>query len=87
MPPAWTSFHAAEKRSKLYPPGINIILPMLRDKVHTLNTQAHIMKQNVKRTEILNPGQTPVDVSDQPVYVLTKSIQFMCPDEFSNYFY
>ena len=60
---------------------------MLRDKVHTLNTQAHIMKQNIKRTEILNPGQTPVDVSDQPVYVLTKSIQFMCPDEFSNYFY
>ena len=86
LPPAWASFHAAEKRSKLYPPGINTILPMLRDKVHTLNTQAHIMKENIKWTEILNPGQTPVDVSDQPVYALTKTLQFMYPDEFSNYF-
>ena len=59
---------------------------MLRDKVHTLNTQAHIMKQNIKWTEVLNPGQTPVDLSDQPVYALTKSLQFMYPDEFSNYF-
>ena len=86
LPPAWASFHAAEKRSKLYPPGINTILPMLHDKVHTLNTQAHIMKENIKWTEILNPGQTPVDVSDQPVYALTKTLQFMYPDEFSNYF-
>ena len=43
------------------------------------------MKENVKWTEILNPGQTPVDVSNPPVYALTKTLQFMYPDEFSNY--
>ena len=86
IPNAWSSYHAAEKRSQPHPPGINAILPVLRDKVHTLNTQAHIMKQNIKWTETLNPGQTPVDVSDQPVYALTKTLQYMFPDEFSNYF-
>ena len=44
------------------------------------------MKQNIKWTEILNPGQTPVDVSDQPVYALTKTLQYSYPDEFSKYF-
>ena len=86
LPPAWSGFHAAEKRGPRYPPGINTILPVLRDKVHTLNTQAHIMKQNIKWTEILNPGQTPVDVSDQPLYALTKKLQYLFPEEFANYF-
>ena len=86
LPPAWVTYHASQKRGVQHPPGINTILPMLRDKVHTLNTQAHIMKLNIKWTENLNPGQTPVDVSDQPVYALTKTLQYRCPDEFSNYF-
>ena len=63
-----------------------MILPILRDKEHTLNTQAHIMKQNIKWTETLNPGQTPVDVNDQTVYALTKILQYLVPDEFANYF-
>ena len=86
LPPAWSGYHAALKRGVNHPPGINAILPVLRDKVHTLNTQAHIMKQNIKWTETLNPGQTPVDVSDQPGYVLTKILQYLVPDEFANYF-
>lgn len=44
------------------------------------------MKQNITWTEKLNPGQTPVDVSDQPVYALTKELQYRHPEEFSNYF-
>ena len=86
LPPAWSGFHAAEKRGARHPPGICTILPVLRDKVHTLNTQAHIMKLNIKWTETLNPGQTPVDVSDQPVYALTKILQYLFPDKFGNYF-
>ena len=33
-----------------------------------------------------SPGQTPVDVSDQPVYALTKKLQFRHPEMFSEYF-
>ena len=44
------------------------------------------MSMNIEWTDILNPGQTPVDVSDQPVYALIKELQFCYPDKFSKYF-
>ena len=40
-----------------------------------------------KTVEFLNPGQTPVDVYDQPVYALTKEIQWRYPKEFGNTLY
>ena len=48
--------------------------------------QAHLMHLNVKQTTVLNPGQTPVDGSDQPVYALTKELQFRYPEIFFQYF-
>ena len=48
--------------------------------------QLHLIHLNMKWTETLNPGQTPVDVSDQPVYALTKELQLRFPEIFSNYF-
>ena len=35
-------------------------------------------------TEKLNPGQSPVFTGDQPVYALSKQIQWLYPDEFKN---
>ena len=40
----------------------------------------------MKWTETLNPGQTPIDVSDQPLYAFTKALQLRFPEIFSNYF-
>ena len=85
-PPGWAAHHASQKRGIQTPPGINTILPLLRDKVSTFNMQAHLMQLNMKWTAILNPGQTPVDVRDQPVYALTKELQFRHPGIFSQYF-
>ena len=34
------------------------------------------MVENIKYTKFINPGQTPVDCSDQPVFTLTKELQF-----------
>ena len=34
------------------------------------------MLENIKCTKIINPGQIPVDCSDQPVFALTKELQF-----------
>ena len=61
-------------------------MPFLRDPVHTLNMQFHCMKINQNTINAVNPGQTPVDVSDQPVYDLTKEIQWRFPTEFKEYF-
>ena len=48
--------------------------------------QSHLIHLNMKWTETLNHAQTPVDVSDQPVYALTKELQLRFPEIFSNYF-
>ena len=44
------------------------------------------MHLNMKWTIVLNPGQTPVDVSDQPVCALTKELQFCHPEIFYQHF-
>ena len=42
--------------------------------------------ENIKLTEILNPGQRLVDVSDQSAYSLTKKLQYLFPEKFTNCF-
>ena len=60
--------------------------PIIRDKIATLNTQGHCMLEHIKQTKFINPGQTPVDCSDQPVFTLTKELQFRFTKMFQNYF-
>ena len=47
--------------------------------------QSHMIL-NINSTQVLNPSQTPVDVSDCPVYALTKELQWHYPNKFGNYF-
>ena len=70
----WAQHHATYKRCGDCTPGINAIMPLLRDPVHTLNMQFHCMKINQNTINAVNPGQTPVDISGQPVYALAKEI-------------
>ena len=60
--------------------GINAILPMINKEVHRLDTMYHVMNLNKKITNFLNPSETPVNTCDQPVYALTKTIQWMYPE-------
>ena len=82
---SWSQYHSGENRSVPIHKGINSILPLIGDKVSTLDMQHHTMKLNIKIVNVLNPGQTPVDVSDCPVYALTKEVQFRFPDQFADY--
>ena len=68
------------------PLDINTMFSLLRDKVSTFDMQAHLMHLNMKCTRVLNPGQTSVDVSNQPAYALTKELQFRHPEICSQYF-
>ena len=47
--------------------------------------QAHCMLLNQTTVQILNPGQTPVDVCDCPVFALSKKLQFRYPSKYNNY--
>ena len=72
---AWSSYHASQKRGSINICGVDTILPLIREKVHTLATQYHCMNIISKTISVINPNQTPVETCDQPVYALTKQIQ------------
>ena len=40
---------------------------------------------NMNLINVLNPDQTPMDVSDQPVYASLKELKFRYPDIFGDY--
>ena len=69
--PGWSRYHASCKRKSIDPPGISTILPLLRDKIHTLNMQADCMLLNINSVKVLNEGQTPVDIYDQALFALS----------------
>ena len=48
--------------------------------------QEHTTRLNQKVLNSMNPLQTPVDVSDFPVFALTKEAKYRLPAEFSKYF-
>ena len=56
----------------------------MREKVRTLATQYHCMNIISKIICVINPNQTLVDTCDQPVYALTKQIQWRYPELFGN---
>ena len=69
--PGWSRYHASCKRKPIDPPGISTILPLLRDKIHTLNMQADCMLLNINSVKVLSEGQTPVDIYDQALFALS----------------
>ena len=49
--------------------------------------QKHCIEVIKSAVDLLNLGQVTVDVSDQPVYALSKQIQILYPDQFGPGFY
>ena len=78
---SWSKYHS-ENSANTTVKEINAILPIIPKPVHALATQYHCMKIIKQTVNYLNPGQTPVDVCDQPVYALTKEIQWRFPEDF-----
>ena len=79
-----TELYAREMYRASHCESTNSLLPLVRN--NTLDVQVHKINLNVKATSALSPNQTPVDVSDCPVYALTKEVKFPFPERFANYF-
>ena len=73
----WARHHSHFNRGPKQPPGINTM--------NLFQTQGHGMTLNINSTRTLDPTQTPIDVSDQPVYALTKELQYRYPHPFEKY--
>ena len=63
----------------------NSLLPLIREKINTLEMQCHTKRLNIEAVNDLNPGQTPVETSDCPIYALTKEATYCFPDKFPGY--
>ena len=66
-----------KKRVATPTPSNSSIFPLLKDVVHTPGMQHHLINLCIEYTNTLNPQQvTAVDSSDQPIYPLSKIIQW-----------
>ena len=81
---SWSKHHANQRRREPSMKDIHALLPLIPKPVHTLQNQLHCMNLIMRTINYINPSQTAVDVCDQPVYALTKEIQFRKPDEFGS---
>ena len=81
---SWSSYHASNQHTdSVYPPRNKAIFPLLKDVVHTVNMQHHLISCFIDYNRTLNTDQvTAVDCSDQPVYALSKICQWFYPSKF-----
>ena len=77
---SWSSYHSNLKQIPTPVPCNKSIFPLLKDVVHTLEMQHHLISIFIDYTKTLNPEQgTAVDCSDQPIYALSKINQWLFP--------
>ena len=77
----WARYHS-QRSHHTRKADISAIFPLIDAPIHTLDTQYHCMEVVEKTTQLLNPGQIRVDESDQPVYKLSKELQWRFSDKF-----
>ena len=72
---SWSA-HFASMQGPVRPPALTALLPLFRDNAHSIAMIKHGMDLLRDATEHLNEGQIPVLTVDQPLYSITKKIQW-----------
>ena len=68
-------------------PEIHSVIAPINKKVASVEAQYHCMSIVHKIIKFLNENQNPIDVSDQPVYVYSKEVQWRHPTIFGHWKY
>ena len=76
---SWAAFHASLQHHPSNPSALNSLLP-LYEKASTLAMVKHGMDIIKTITDYLNPGQIPVIANDQPLFALSKYVQWRWPE-------
>ena len=74
----WPGFHSRLSKSK-NTTKIKCkaqMLPLYRESAHTPAMVKHCLKQSIAITNFMNPGQIPVNFCDQPLYAISKQLQW-----------
>ena len=76
---SWSAYHANIQTTVIPPAAINALLPLFLENAHSVATIKHSMDIVKTSVHYLNPGQIPVLAADQPLFALTKQIQWTWP--------
>ena len=77
---SWARFHASRQPPSTHTPAIISLLPMFLEKAHSVAMILHSMNVIKSVVQYINPGQTPVITLDQPLFAITKQIQWNWPE-------
>ena len=76
---SWSALHR-ERQKRVNARCQSSLLPLFAEAAHSKATIKHAITVVMKAVEHLNPGQAAVKAFDQPLYALTKQIQWGYPD-------
>ena len=77
---SWAAFHASLKQPLIQHTTNIALMPLFLDNAHSAAMILHSMNMIEKVVHHLNPQQMPVIAMDQPLYALTKQIQWIQPE-------
>lgn len=74
----WAAYHASDS-SEQHPPALTALLPLFYKKADTPAMVKHGMDMLKKAITFLNPHQVLVITFDQPLFALSKMVQWKWP--------
>ena len=78
---SWSAYNAKKlERNEALPTKLSTLLPLLKESITSTATVAHTMKIVKLILQHVNPGQIPVMTADQPVYAISKQVQWLYPE-------
>ena len=78
---SWSAFHAHdEKGTSESNLAMSSLLPLFEEQAASPAMPRHSMNVISKAVQYLNPGQTPVMTCYQPMFDITKQIQWISPN-------
>jgi hypothetical protein len=79
----WASYHAALETAQgvVHEPAVNSLLPLFYESSTSISMIRHGMRLIHQITRHVNKSQVPVMCVDQPLYALSKTIQWNFPED------
>ena len=79
---SWAAYHASKESGQDTLPAITALLPLFPDDSKSVGMMRHSMDVIKQAVMEVNPGQTPVITVDQPLYTISKQIQWTWPSTY-----
>ena len=76
---SWAAFHASQSANRSLQLGESSLLPLFQEEAHSEAMIRHAIDVVSQAVRFLNPEQVPVLTCDQPLYAITKKIQWNWP--------